>query len=209
MTAVLWDLDGTLVDSAGDIAANIDRMLVAFDLPALGESSVRSFVGHGALHLVDFCVRAAGGTPSSVHVERFLAEYEAHLDEHTRIHPPELRTLIAGVRSPQAVVTNKPERITRLLLGRLGWGEAFAAIIGGDTTPCRKPSPEPVWEAMRRLGSDRAVLVGDGPTDIGAARAAGIPSIGVSWGIGSPAGAEVIVDTVDALRAALWERGVS
>lgn len=207
-TAVLWDLDGTLVDSAGDIAAAVDRTLLQSGLSALGEATVRGFIGDGARKLVDRCVTAAGGTPTDDHLAQFLDAYRDHLVDHTRVHPPELIGLLAELRAPMAVVTNKPEALTRGILEALDLARFFPVVIGGDTLPTRKPDPAMLLEALRLLGALDGVLVGDGPADVGAARAARMPMIGVTWGIAVPVGADVLVDDVDALAGALAARGV-
>lgn len=183
-------------------------MLVGSGLPPLGEARVRRFIGDGARHLVTRCVEAAGGTFTDAHLVRFLAEYRARPAERTVVHPPGLRDLLASIDAPMAVVTNKPEDLSVSVLRALGLADAFATVIGGDTLPVRKPDPAPVREAMRRLGARAAVLIGDGTQDVGAAAAAGVPMIGVGWGIHAPVGAPVRVDDVPGLRAALVEVGV-
>lgn len=207
MTAVLWDLDGTLVDSAGDIAAGVDRMLVRTGRRPLGEAVVRGFIGDGAKKLVDRCVTAAGDTPRPADLDVFLEEYRAGLVVRTRIYDG-VAELLADVDAPQAIVTNKPEDLSRRILAALDLARHFPVVIGGDTLPVRKPDPEPVHAALRMLGATAGVLVGDGPADVGAAQAAGIPMIGVGWGIARPAGADVLVETVEGLRAELARRGV-
>lgn len=208
MIAVLWDLDGTLVDSSGDIAAAVDRTLTAWGLPSLGLAGVRPFIGHGARNLVERCVGAAGGRFEPAMLEHFLVDYRAHLCERTAVHPPGLRALLARVRAPMAVVTNKPEAHSRALLEAVGLAGHFPVVLGGDSLPRRKPDPAPLFEAMRRLGASGAVMVGDAAPDVDAARAAGLPVIGVAWGIGDPGGADVVVADVEALAAALAARGV-
>ncbi len=207
MRAVLWDLDGTLVDSAADIAAAVDRTLVRTGRPPLGEPAVRRFIGDGARKLVDRCVEAAGGTPAEGDLATFLAEYGAALVVRTAVYAG-LEALLAEVRAPMAVVTNKPEAFSHTILARLGLAPFFPVVIGGDTLPVRKPHPAPLVEALRRLGADAGVLVGDGPADVGAARAAGMPMIGVGWGIAAPVGADRVASTPDALRAALRDVGI-
>lgn len=207
MIGVLWDLDGTLADTARDIALTVDEVLVAAGLPALGEARVRAFIGDGARSLVDRCVVAAGGEPSTEHVAAFTARYRATPRRVAELFPG-VRDLLADVVVPQGIVTNKPEAVSRALLAELGVLDRFGALVGGDTLTQRKPSAAPVREAMVRLGVERAVLVGDGPHDVGGARAAGIPCIGVEWGIGDPIGADRRVATVAELRDVLAEFGV-
>jgi phosphoglycolate phosphatase len=207
--AVLWDLDGTLVDSAADIAAAVDRMLVRTGRPVLGEARVRGFIGEGARRLVDRCVAAAGGEAGDADVAVFLEEYRAGLVVRTRVFPPAIVGLLDAVRAPMAVVTNKPEAMSRDILARLDLARFFPVVIGGDTLPVRKPDPAPLFTALRLLGATAGVLVGDGPADVGAARAAPMWMIGVGWGIGAPVGADVLVGDVPALAVALREAGVA
>jgi phosphoglycolate phosphatase len=205
---VLWDLDGTLVDSAGDIAAAVDRTLVRIGRAPLGEAIVRGFIGDGARKLVDRCVEAAGGRPGEGDLAVFLEEYGAALVVRTRVYDG-LVAVLDAVRAPMAVVTNKPEAFSRTILAGLALARFFPVVIGGDTFPVRKPDPTMLHEALRRLDAPDGVMVGDGPADVGAARAAGLPMIGVGWGIAAPVGADVSVGTPTALLEALRSAGVA
>lgn len=209
MIAVLWDLDGTLADTAGDIADAIDHVLASRGLPPVGEAAVRGFIGDGARQLVDRCWGHVGAQATPGDVAAFLEHYGTRLVVRTRVHPPALRGLLARIDAPQAVVTNKPERHARQVLDALGLTTHFPVILGGDTLPTRKPDPAMLFEALARLGASRGVLVGDGPADVEAARAAAMPVIGVDWGIGRPEGATVRVADVPALADALTGHGVA
>lgn len=203
----MWDLDGTLVDSAGDIAAAVDRTLVRTGRVPLGEPVVRTFIGEGARKLVDRCVQAAGGTPQDTDLAVFFEEYGQALVVRTRVYDG-LRAVLDAVRAPMAIVTNKPEGFSRVIANQLDLTRYFPVIVGGDTLAVRKPDPAPLVEAMRQLGVDKAVLVGDGPADVGAARALGVPMIGVGWGIATPLGADCTVATPEGLLEALREAGI-
>lgn len=214
--AVLWDLDGTLVDSAGDIAANVNRALRDAGLPELPEARVRGFVGDGARSLVQRCAEAAGGRFDPTLLSSFLAHYLAHPAERSRVHPPELRGLLdtfAEEGVPMAVVTNKPLAVSLALLDALALRDHFGVVVGGDSFPERKPHPRPLREATAALGVERAVMVGDGPQDVAAARAAGLPVVGVGWGIAAPDGADLTVTDVpglaDRLRSIIMRTCVS
>lgn len=204
--AVLWDLDGTLADTVGDIALTMNETLVAQGLPELPEATVRQFVGDGARSLVDRCVQAAGGTPSPEAVRWFMERYRAFPRRRATLFPG-IRELLDTITVPQAVVTNKPERVSDDLLRALDIRGYFAVLIGGDTLPQRKPDAAPLRAAMAALGVESAVMVGDGPHDVGGARAAGVPVIGVEWGIGSPEGADRRVRSAAELREALASHG--
>lgn len=204
--SVLWDLDGTLADTVDDIARTIDAMLAASGLPQLGSATVRAMVGGGAAKLVDLAVRAAGAEPTAAHLETFRALYRANPRGTATLYSG-IAEILADVTVPQAVVTNKPADVSAALIGLFGIAERFGAIVGGDTLAYRKPDPQPVHFAMMQLGVRSAVLIGDSPQDVGAAAAAGIPSIGVTWGILQPTGATEIVTTRAELRQALARRG--
>ncbi len=203
MRIVAWDLDGTLIDSAGDIAAAVDRALVARGLPALGEARVRGFIGEGARRLLDQCASAAGGVADDAMLTAFLEDYARHLTVRTRVWPAALPALLARIDAPMAIVTNKPERLALRCVHALGLERYFSVVLGADTLPTRKPDPAPLREAAARLAARDGVMVGDGPADVGAAVAAGWPMIGVGWDVPPPVGATVSVRTLDALEGAL------
>lgn len=189
--ALLFDLDGTLVDSVPDLSAAVDAMLLELGRAPVGEDAVRDWVGNGAQRLVK---RALTGTmegePEPALFERampsFLAHYEAHLSVTSRLYPG-VREGLAWMRSAGyrlAVVTNKPERFIAPLLGALGIADGFAALVGGDSLPQKKPAPEPLLHAARLLGSAPAqtLMVGDSRNDVLAARRAGMAVICLPYG---------------------------
>ncbi|MBM4393134.1 MAG: HAD-IA family hydrolase [Deltaproteobacteria bacterium] len=203
--AILWDLDGTLADTVDDIAHAIGLTLAAHGLPPLGAERVRPFIGDGAPRLVDRCVRAAGGEPTHAHLGTFRDAYRAYPRVTAALFPG-IREVLEWVPVPQAVVTNKPEDVSRALLAALEIDHFFGAVVGGDTLPVRKPDAEPLRHALRQLGATRGLMVGDGPQDVAAARNAGLPVVGVDWGIHAPVGADARVTTCVALRAELAAR---
>ncbi|MGQ9366426.1 phosphoglycolate phosphatase [Azospirillum sp. ST 5-10] len=181
--AVVFDLDGTLVDSAADLRDAVNRLLAGLDRPPLDLATVRRFIGDGAARLVERALAATGGVPGDLapHVERFLAIYEADPAARTRLYPGVADTLAAlaalGVRL--AVCTNKPLAATRRLLADLGIAPRFAAVVGGDSYPTRKPSPEPLLGVLGMLGvaPGEAAFVGDNEHDVATARAAGMARV--------------------------------
>ena len=190
--AVVWDLDGTLVDSAADIAASLNRLLAEQDLPALGDDRIRDMIGEGVAVLIRRGLDAHGVTPEGKRleqlVERFLVIYSEVATASTRLFPgarEALQSLCeAGLR--QAICTNKPETITRQVLAGLGIADCFDVVIGGDTLPRNKPDPLPLRTALAGLGvtAERALMVGDSAIDVQTAHAAGVSVAFVTFGYG-------------------------
>ena len=209
---VVFDLDGTLVDTAPDLTAALNHALVALGRPPVPAEDVRHMVGHGARALLSKGLAASGDYDAAL-VDRgfplFLDYYGAHIADGSRPWPgieAALDALAArGVRL--AICTNKGEALSRLLIDTLGWGGRFQAIVGGDTLPVRKPDPAPVLAAIAKAGGGRAAFVGDSISDTDAARAAGVPCVALTFGFSDrPAdqlGASVLIDHCNALIAAL------
>ena len=183
---VLLDLDGTLLNTRRDLVASTNHVRATFGLPPLDAHAVERLVGHGARVLVE---RALGAERVRVHeegVSRFIEHYEEHCLDHTRPYAGMaglVDSLSAqGVRF--AVITNKPERLSRKILAGLGLVDRMVAVIGGDTFPERKPHPGGVWRVLECCAADRsrALMVGDSAVDVETARAAGIVMCGVMWG---------------------------
>jgi len=211
---VMFDLDGTLVDSVPDLATAVDRMLAELGRPPAGLERVRQWVGNGARVLVRRAL--AGGLDHSAvgeaETEQALARF---LDIYADCH--ELITLYPGVHEllealstaavELAVVTNKPERFVAPLLEQVGLGGYFRWIIGGDTLPQQKPDPAALLQVMRLAGVSQAqsLFVGDSRTDVLAARAAGVPCVAVSYGYnhGRPVAEEEPALVVDSLAELL------
>lgn len=181
--AVVFDLDGTLVDSAEDLCAALNRLMAEERLPPLAVLEVVPMIGDGAAKLVERAITAAGGTPGQRLAEltrRFLAHYEPHAADATRAVPGVAEALdaLAARGLALGVCTNKPEQATRAILRALDLEHRFTAVIGGDSAPgARKPDPATVMAVLERLGAGprEAVMVGDSGNDVAAARAAGMP----------------------------------
>lgn len=177
--AVLLDLDGTLLDTAPDLAAAANAMLADLGLAALQESAVRDFVGKGIDHLVRRCLETAGAGQAleAAARERFANHYARFNGCASRLFPGVREGLVrmrtAGLRL--ACVTNKAERFTLPLLQRTGLAGLLDAVVTADQVGARKPRPEPFEEACRRLGvaARDAVVIGDSENDALAGRAAG------------------------------------
>lgn len=187
-TPILFDLDGTLVDSLADLATGINLLRSELDLPPLTIPVVRACVGDGATMLVR---RALGDDLySPARLQRFLTLYGEHLAEATTLYPGIQTCLDLLADRPLAVVTNKPYQQTMDLLDALDLIRYFPVVIGGDTCPVKKPDPTPVKVALHRLGAtaEQAIMIGDHHTDLISGQAAGLDVCFCSWGFGDDGG---------------------
>jgi phosphoglycolate phosphatase len=190
MATIIFDLDGTLVDSAPDLVDTLNIILGREGLPPLAYEQARTLVGYGARRMIERGLAIAGLVKSVVELDRmfadFIAHYADHIADRTRVFPGVVEALDAltlrGCRF--AVCTNKREWLSVRLLERLGLAQKFVAICGQDSFAVHKPHPGAVLGTLHKTqGSrDRAVMVGDSQTDIAAARAACIPVVGVDFG---------------------------
>ncbi len=217
MRAVLFDFDGTLLDSFDDIVAAVNHTLEASGRGRLPEATVRGYIGDGLADMVRRALTATGdreptGDEVEVFIERYRPWYAEHWLDRSGLYPgaSDLIDDLAARGDRLALVSNKSESACRGLLDALAISERFGAVTGGDTYPRRKPDPTPVLRTLEVLGvsPDQGVMIGDGPQDIGAGRAAGVRTIGVGWGLHPAerlreAGADQVVDSFDDLRAAL------
>ena len=215
--AVLFDLDGTLVDSAPDLAAAANRMRAAFDLPPLPVPRIADFVGKGIPMLVRRAlVDDLAGNADPELAARALPVYESFYAEESGrgsvvydgVREGIAMLLDAGV--PLGVVTNKSGRFTTDLLRQLDLLEPFGVVVSGDTLPSRKPDPAPVLHAAAQLGATASatVMIGDSANDVAAARAARVPVWCVDYGYREGAsvaslGADRIVASLREAAAAL------
>lgn len=205
MKTVIFDLDGTLADTSGDLiaAANVCfRQMGAGDM--LDPMTDQATALRGGRAMLTLGMARLGRADDTDEIDRYypvlLEAYGAAIDVHTQIYPgamdavEELKRRGYGV----GICTNKPEGLAETLLRRLGVRDAFASMIGADTLPVSKPDPEPLFEAARRAGGapDLCLLVGDSDTDRNTARAAGVPSVLVTFG---PAGGDMAALTPEAL----------
>lgn len=194
--ALLFDLDGTLIDSVEDIRVATNALLVELGLAERTRDEVARWVGNGARMLVE---RAMAGrlegfpgladaparhAAADAAMPRFRAIYERVCVDHTKPLAGAADALAFARREGLAVaiVTNKPLAPTERIIDALGWRGSVDVVIGGDVLPVRKPDPAPLREAMRRLARSHAWMIGDSANDVGAARAASMPSVVVRGG---------------------------
>jgi 2-phosphoglycolate phosphatase len=193
---VVFDLDGTLVDSVEDIARAANYCLEGAGLPPCATAQIRDFVGDGSRVLL---ARASGLAATDERLDemlvRFFVYYTAHAVDHTRLLPGAREVLAALAHLPRALCTNKPRVTTLALLEGLGIDAEFDVVVAAGDVPHHKPHPAPLERVSELLGVPcaRLVLVGDGPQDVACAKAAGARSIGIS---------EAIIVPLERLRSA-------
>jgi phosphoglycolate phosphatase len=205
MKTVIFDLDGTLADTSGDLIAAANhcfRDMGAGDL--LDPTRDQGTALRGGRAMLRLGMARLDRADDEATIDRYypvlLEAYGAEIDRHTVLYPG----AIAAVAKLKAegfgvgICTNKPEGLAETLLKRLGVREVFGSLVGADTLPVRKPDPEPLFEAARRAGGhpQRCILIGDSDTDRNTARAAGVPSVLVTFG---PAGGDMAALEPEAL----------
>ncbi|HEY5974041.1 MAG TPA: HAD-IIIA family hydrolase, partial [Geobacteraceae bacterium] len=185
---IIFDLDGTLIDSLDDLTTAVNFMRASFGLPPVDRGQVRAMVGQGARSLVERALPGSGAEEIERGLRLFLEFNEAHLVEHTCLYPGVAATLtrLAEQQPTMVVVSNKNENLCRRLVELLGIDSHFAAVFGADSLPARKPSPEPLRHVMRHFGVSQAgtVMVGDSINDIAAGNGAGVITVGCTFGYG-------------------------
>jgi phosphoglycolate phosphatase len=190
MIAVVFDLDGTLAETAPDLVGALNTVAREQGWPGLDAVRHRHVAGRGGRALLREAMAVAGLAPDEARVDdllpAFLEVYEQRIAAQTRLYPGAVACLDALEASGWRVgiCTNKPERLARLLLEALGIGDRFGALLGADTLPVRKPDPRHFTETVARLGGapGGALLVGDTVTDRETARAAGVPCVLTRFG---------------------------
>jgi len=177
-TAILFDLDGTLMDTLQDLTDSVNYTLAQFGLPEKTPAQVRRIVGHGARNLVAQAVGRGADPEAALAV--YWPHYVAHCRDHTAPYPGVLEVLeILKARYPVGIVSNKPDDQVQILCR-----EYFPGVYALGESPAipKKPAPDMLLRAMKDLGADRCVFVGDGETDVLTAKNAGAPCLSVLWG---------------------------
>jgi phosphoglycolate phosphatase len=191
---LIFDLDGTLIDSKLDLALSVNATLKHLGRPRLDDETIFSYVGQGAPTLIR---RVVGDDADPAEVQRglefFLAYYREHKLDNTRLYPGTEETLRLVARGTNgtprtlAVLTNKPERVSREILAGLGVGEMFRLIYGGNTFETKKPDPQGLLAILANTGatSRAAMIVGDSDVDVQTGINAGVWTCGVTYGFGN------------------------
>lgn len=201
---VLFDLDGTLVDSRIDITNAINYALEEYGVGPFRIDDITSRVGSGITRLIEELLKPYPHIPLKAVIERFLYHYERHLTDNTRPYPGVKEVLEELKGYKKAVISNKLEALSKKTLEGLGLLKYFDMVIGSDTTPEKKPSPVPVLTVLNKLNvsPEEAVIVGDSDLDIEAGKSAGILTIAVTYGyrpVETLSRAEYIIDTISEL----------
>jgi phosphoglycolate phosphatase len=206
MTAptIVYDLDGTLADTAEDLVATLNYLLGREGLAPMRVESAGSLLGAGARALIQRGFGASGRTLDPQTLEALFADYleyyKVHIADRTQLYPGVDKALAVFARAGwrQAICTNKIESLARLLIAKLGVADRFAFICGQDTFGVGKPDAAPLLKTIAASGgaSDHAIMVGDSITDIKTARAAGVPVIAVDFGYADAPVAELKPDRV-------------
>jgi len=186
--ALIFDLDGTLIDSQRDLIHSVNAMLLEMGREQLHEDTISGYIGHGAPQLIG---RALGEGASAEERERglkfFLGYYEDHKMDTTCAYPGVPEALEQLAVFPMAVLTNKPVRVSRRILDALGLAKYFRAVYGGNSFETKKPDPLGAQTILRELGAAprQAVLIGDSEVDVQTARNAGTLAAAVNYGFGT------------------------
>lgn len=180
---VAFDLDGTLADTAGDIADAVNAAMRALGLPEHRDAAVRAMIGDGLTRLLERALGPAHAGRVEEARGHFREHYAAHLCDRTHAYPG-IRELLATLHGRAAVATNKPGDWARAICHRLGFAPQLLAVLGDGDVPRRKPDPAIIDELRARAGASRGetIVVGDGMNDVEVARRSGVACCAVTWG---------------------------
>lgn len=184
---VLFDLDGTLVDTAPDLAFALNNVLKKNHHPPLPFEQIRPLVGQGGKSLIKLGFKISEAHPEFFGLwQELLDIYELHIYEKSVLFPgmEQVLTYLTKNNTRWGVVTNKPYRLSEILLKKMALWSQVSCLVGGDTLPQRKPDPEPLWHACELLNcaAQESIYIGDSETDIVTAKRAGMPVIAAAYG---------------------------
>jgi phosphoglycolate phosphatase len=184
LKAIIFDLDGTLIDSSVDITNALNYAMEPYPLKRLTREDTVKLVGEGITRLIEKIACDLDETGKADVAQRFITHYTEHVADFTREYPGVRETLESLVKYRKAVISNKRESLSKLVLEELGLLRYFSLVVGSDTTAERKPSPVPVLKALAELQAEpgEAVMVGDSNYDVDAGKAAGVMTVAVTYG---------------------------
>lgn len=211
LQTIIFDLDGTLIDSVPDLCAALNRLLSDHHRRAVSLDEVKKMVGNGARKLVERGFRATGTAAAESDLDEltkaFLAHYDGHETDETKLYPGTV-SLLQSLKTrgyKLALCTNKPQKPSENILKAFDLDRFFDCVLGGDILPLRKPAPDMIDWVLEKLATqpDHALMVGDSANDIDAAKAAKVKSVAVSFGYSkiapSELGADVLINHLDEL----------
>jgi len=201
---IIFDLDGTLVDSSIDITNALNYAVTPYGFKPLAVKDTISLVGEGLTRLIEKIMGNNNASIKDAALERFIGYYSEHLADFTRPYPGVMTTLEALGRYRKAIISNKREFLSRKLLEQLELIKFFDVVLGSDSVPEKKPSPAPIKKALEILGlaPRKAVIVGDSDFDIQAGKSAGVTTVAVTYGFRKREtlkDADFIIDRMDEL----------
>ncbi len=209
---IIFDLDGTLVDTAGDLSASLNHALGVLGRPPIDPAGVRAMVGQGARKLLERGLAATGPMTADL-VETGVAPFLSHYADNIAVHSRPFDGVEAALDALEregfglAICTNKPVALATSLVAELGWAGRFRALLGADSRPWRKPDPRHLTDTLEQARGNRAIFVGDSRTDADTAKAAGVPLVLVSFGYSTEPveelGADVLIHHFDRLLPAI------
>lgn len=201
---IIFDLDGTLVDSGMDITNALNYAIAPYGFKPLTVEDTIKMVGEGLTRLIEKIVKDNNTPIKDAVLDRFIKYYSEHLTDFTRPYPGVAKTLEILGRYKKAVISNKRESLSKKLLEQLGLMKFFDVVLGSDSTSEKKPSPAPVKKVLGILGVEpqRAIIVGDSDFDIQAGKGAGLITVAVTYGFRdreSLTGADFLIDNIGEL----------
>lgn len=209
---IVFDLDGTLIDSKIDIANSVNHTLQELDIPPVPNEKIFDYVGHGVLHLIDESLKVSGNENRLEEaLGIFRAHYYDHLMDTTVLYPHVFETVAHFFPAKRmAVASNKPQRYVEKILRELKMSHYFQSVYGGDRLPEKKPDPAVVYEILKETGAtpEKTIIVGDSWIDITTGKNAGTFTCGVSYGFRAiqeilEAKPDAIIDRMDELKQLL------
>lgn len=203
---IIFDLDGTLIDSSIDITNAINYAIEPYGIKPFTVKETIALIGEGITKLIEKILINSGikNINKEILIQRFLDHYTAHLIDNTTVYPKVMETLQELKGYKKAVISNKRESLSKEILNRLGLLKHIDLVVGSDTTPEKKPSPVPIFYALSRLAVKReeTVIVGDSNYDIDAGKTAGVRTIAVTYGyrpVELLKGADKLINSIDEL----------